>query len=187
MTPNNFQNVLDIAGIIFAIKIIPHHNHIALFQLSPSATWELQQLVLLLQIDPQNVGVDTINVGLDPGKIDRLSDTVCQTLGIKIKAVAKAELAKPHKMSPKLSPSPSTKSPPLTNGIKDRLESPKSSPNSSSHLPASGHNSTPSLKIVTNTSRLSKPHEGKPIKTKAEQKAIVNPLKLLVSGGSIVR
>ena len=165
------------------------HYHIALFQLSPSATWELQQLVLLLQIDPQNVGVDTINVGLDPGKIDRLSDTVCQTLGIKIKAVAKAELAKPHKMSPKLSPSPSTKSPPLTNGIKDRLESPKSSPNSSSHhpAPASGHNSTPSLKIVTNTSRLSKPHEGKPIKTKAEQKAIVNPLKILVSGGSIVR
>ena len=66
-----------------------------MFQLSPSATWELQQLVLLLQIDPQNVGVNTIDVGLDPGKIDRLSNSVCQTLGIKIKTLAKAELAKP--------------------------------------------------------------------------------------------
>ena len=168
-----------------------------MLQLSPSATWELQQLVLLLQIDPQNVGVDTINVGLDPGKIDRLSDTVCQTLGIKIKAVAKAELAKPPKMSPKLSPSSSTKSPPLTNGIKDRLESPKSSPNSSSPAPSSGHNPTPSLKIVTNAAPSvkntlkTKLHEGRPIKTKAEQKAIVNPpipkLSLTVSGGSIVR
>lgn len=171
-----------------------------MFQLSPSATWELQQLVLLLQIDPQNVGVDTINVGLDPGKIDRLSDTVCKTLGIKITAVAKTELAKPHKMSPKLSPSSSTKSPPLTNGIKDRLESPKSSPNSSSHLPApsSGHNSTPSLKFVTNAAPPVKPtlktklhEERRPIKTKAEQKAIVNPpipkLSLSVSGGAIVR
>ena len=164
-----------------------------MFQLSPSATWELQQLVLLLQIDPQNVGVDTINIGLDPGKMDRLSDH-CTNLGIQI--VAKAELAKPHKMSPKLSPSPSTKSPALTNGIKDRLESPKSSPNSSRHLPsaASGQNSTSSPKMVTTASPSlkiplkPKPHEGKPIKTKAEQKAIVNPpLRINLKEGSIVR
>ena len=163
-----------------------------MFQLSPSATWELQQLVLLLQIDPQNVGVNTIDVGLDPGKIDRLSNSVCQTLGIKIKTLAKAELAKPpHKMSPKLSPSLSTKSPPLTNGIRDRLESPKSSPNGSSlQLPASalGNNSTPALKIVTAAASPSSLKTTLKTKTKAEQKAIINPpLKLSLSGGSIVR
>ena len=166
---------------------------LAMFQLSPSATWELQQLVLLLQIDPQNVGVNTIDVGLDPGKIDRLSSTVCQTLGIKIKTIAKAELAKPpHKMSPKLSPSPSTKSPPLTNGIRDRLESPKSSPNGTSlQLPVpalSNSNSTPALKIVTAAASPSSLKTTLKTKTKAEQKAIVNPpLKLSLSGGSIVR
>ena len=57
--------------------------------------------------------------------MDRLSNTVCQTLGIKI--ATRADLSKPHKMSPKLSPSlssskdispRSTKCPPLTNGIR---------------------------------------------------------------------
>ena len=76
-------------------------------QLSPSATWELQQLVLLLQIDPQNVGVDTIRGGLDPDKYDRLSSSVCQTLGIKI--AHKADISAQHKVSPKHSPTPATK------------------------------------------------------------------------------
>ena len=49
-----------------------------------NATFELQQLALLLQIDPQNVGVDTMANGMNPDKVDRLSNSVSQYLGIKI-------------------------------------------------------------------------------------------------------
>ena len=43
-----------------------------------NATFELLQLALLLQIDPQNVGVDTMANGMDPDKVNRLSNSVSQ-------------------------------------------------------------------------------------------------------------
>ena len=81
--------------------------------------------------------------------------------------------------------------------IRDGLESPKRSPNDPSRpAPPSSQNSTPNPKMMTPTSSSSlkttlknKAHEGKP-KTKAEQKAIVNPplkISLSVSSGSIIR
>ena len=168
--------------------------------MSPSATWELQQLVLLLQIDPQNVGVDTINVGHDPEKMERLSNTVCQTLGIKI--AHKADLSNHHhKISPKHSPSPATKSspntikmspksvksPPLTNGVK---ESPKNSPPTTNHVKLSP-TPTPTLKIITSpplkNSLKTKVQDTKSSKAKPEKS--LNPLKITMSasGGSIIR
>ena len=108
---------------------------IIFFQLSPSATWELQQLVLLLQIDPQNVGVDAI-CSDSTGKIEPTSpgSVVQTTLGVKI--AHKADISKPSLSSSPLQKAPSVshisrsaskgvKSPSRVNGIK---ESPKTSP-----------------------------------------------------------
>jgi len=143
-------------------------------KLSQSATWELQQLVLLLQIDPQNVGVDTISVGLDSGKTERLADSVCQTLGIKI--AHRVDI--PTKMSPKQSPrtpklSPTVKmspktmlpkvtspkvyrtpvtSPPISNGIREKPESPTSSP---SYSPVRVSTPGTAMKVSTPGSRSS--------------------------------
>lgn len=104
-------------------------------KLSPSATWELQQLVLLLQIDPQNVGVDAI-CSDSTGKIEPTSpgSVVQTTLGVKI--AHKADISKPSLSSSPLQKAPSVshisrsaskgvKSPSRVNGIK---ESPKTSP-----------------------------------------------------------
>ena len=96
-------------------------------QLSQSATWELQQLVSLLQIDPQNVGVDTVSVGLGSGKTGRLTTAACQTLGVKI--AHQAEIRTGPRRSPQ--PPAPVRSPPSTtiNGVgRERLESPASSP-----------------------------------------------------------
>lgn len=175
-----------------------------IMKLSPSATWELQQLVLLLQIDPQNVGVDTIRGGLDPDKYDRLSSSVCQTLGIKI--AHKADISAQHKVSPKHSPTPATKpasnvvkvppkvsspksarSPPLTNGLKERLaESPKNStPPPTNQVK---HSATPTLKIVNSTLKTTLKTKGQDSKPgrKTQEKSL-NPLKLSISSGSIIR
>jgi len=137
-------------------------------KLSQSATWELQQLVLLLQIDPQNVGVDTVSVGLDSGKADRLANSVCQTLGIKIahradlgtkvspkQSPCTPKLSPNIKMSPKLtlpkmtSPkayrSPVT-SPPVMNGVREKPESPTSSP---SFSPVRVHTPGSAIKVAT--------------------------------------
>jgi len=136
-----------------------------IMKLSQSSTWELQQLVLLLQIDPQNVGVDTVSLGLDTGKVDRLANSVCQTLGIKI--AHRVEL--PNKVSPKQSPctpklsppnikmSPKLKnsspkvyrspitSPPM-NGIREKLESPTSSP---SYSPVRVNSTNSAIRVAT--------------------------------------
>lgn len=143
-------------------------------KLSQSATWELQQLVLLLQIDPQNVGVDTISVGLDSGKADRLADSVCQTLGIKIahkvdigtklspkqsprtpklsptvKMSPKAKLTMPKVTSPKVYRTP-VMSPPRSNGIREKPESPSTSP---SYSPVRVHTPGAAIKVATPGSR----------------------------------
>jgi len=133
-------------------------------KLAQSATWELQQLVLLLQIDPQNVGVDTISVGLESSKVDRLADSVCQTLGIKIARRVDIPAKVSHKQSPqtpKLSPtiklSPKTKvaSPkvypaPLNhNGIRDKPES----PSPPSYSPIRVHTPGSAIKVSTPGSR----------------------------------
>ena len=184
-------------------RVVGIFNPVSL-QLSPSATWELQQLVLLLQIDPQNVGVDTIRGGLDPDKYDRLSSSVCQTLGIKI--AHKADISAQHKVSPKHSPTPATKqasnvvkvppkvsspksarSPPLTNGLKERLaESPKNStPPPTNQVK---HSATPTLKIVNSTLKTTLKTKGQDSKPgrKTQEKSL-NPLKLSISSGSIIR
>eukprot|EP00092_Neocalanus_flemingeri_P071742 GFUD01088202.1.p1 GENE.GFUD01088202.1~~GFUD01088202.1.p1 ORF type:complete len:454 (+),score=102.91 GFUD01088202.1:68-1429(+) len=148
-------------------------------KLSQSATWELQQLVLLLQIDPQNVGVDTVSVGVDSGKADRLAMSACQTLGIKIAHrtdIGTKESPKQSPRTPKLSPSikmsppklsPTIKmspkltlpkmtspkiyrspitSPPVTNGVREKPESPKSSP---SYSPVRVHTPGSAIRVAT--------------------------------------
>jgi len=133
-------------------------------KLAQSATWELQQLVLLLQIDPQNVGVDTVSVGLESGKVDRLTDSVCQTLGIKIARRVDIPLKVSPKQSPqtpKLSPtikmSPKTKvgspkvyqSPVNQNGVRDKPES----PSPPSYSPIRVHTPGSAIKVSTPGSR----------------------------------
>ena len=54
-----------------------------MFQLAPSATWEFQQLVSLLEIHTQNVGVDTISSNSKTEKSEPSPDK-CQILGIKL-------------------------------------------------------------------------------------------------------
>jgi hypothetical protein len=134
-------------------------------KLSQSATWELQQLVLLLQIDPQNVGVDTISVGLESAKVDRLAETACQTLGIKIARrvdiptkVSPKQSPQTPKLSPTIKLSPKTKgtspkvhqSPLASNGIRDPPESP-SSP--ASYSPIRVHTPGSAIKVATPGSR----------------------------------
>ena len=165
-------------------------------QLSPSATWELQQLVLLLQIDPQNVGVDTINLGQDPNKASRLSSSVCQTLGIKI--AHKADISNQnHKVSPKSSPpnhakhSPSLikmspkplKSPSLANGVREKVESPKISPSVVPPVRVGHQAGAPAdLKHPGKKSAI----EVKNTKPKSD-KPSVHPIKINMASNSIIR
>jgi hypothetical protein len=91
-------------------------------QLAKAATWEVQELVLLLKID-MDVAVEVA----DSRCADRLASSVCETLGVKI--AARVELpAAPH---PRLAPSPAPAAPlpklsikteppagaPVTNGL----------------------------------------------------------------------
>ena len=86
-------------------------------QLEQEATYELQELVLLLKIDPTNVGVEVA----DSCMAARLVDTACQTLGVKI--AARAELPHGVKLLPPSPPAPlprltiKTDLAPLTNGV----------------------------------------------------------------------
>lgn len=119
----------------------------------------------MLKIDPQNVGVDTISVGLDSGKSNRLADSVCETLGIKI--AHKVEInahSSPKQSPPTMKHSPSSKmSPKLVlpkvaspkigkcptasfNGVRDKYESPKSSP---PYTPIKVHTPGSAIKVAT--------------------------------------
>ena len=95
-------------------------------QLEQEATWELQELVLLLKIDPINVGVEVA----DDSKAERLaSSSMCQTLGVKIAARAERppglRVSAPSppapaplpRLSVKTEPPPREPPAPLTNGV----------------------------------------------------------------------
>ena len=152
---------------------------------------------------------------MDPEKVDRLSNSVCQTLGIKIARTAdisshhslvttnhthkvspkhspvstnKLTNNKPHQhhhQSPKLSsPKSSIKSPPLTNGFR---ESPKNSPSSSLSVKPSP---VPPIKISTSLSSAapkSKVQESKTVKSKVGQERSLDPIKISIPSGSIIR
>ena len=129
-------------------------------KLEQEATWELQELVLLLKIDPSNVGVEVA----DEGRASRLaSNSTCETLGVRIATRADLPLAfKPAAATPRLPPSTqlqplprltvkTEQAAPLTNGVHpapparatrpkplssrvDYRESPDSPPHAAPHL-----------------------------------------------------
>ena len=138
------------------------------------------------------MGVDTINLGHDPHKADRLTSSVCQTLGIKI--AHKADISNQNqKVSPLTSPPTHAKHSPsliktspkplkpqsLSNGVREKVESPKIAP------PA-----VAPLKIVTpqplkHSSKKSS-LDVKSSKPKSDKPSL-NPIKINTNSNSIIR
>ena len=139
--------------------------------------------MLLLEIDPQNVDVDSIN-----NKTEKCepANTICQEVGIKIahtadisnqpKLTPLISSTKPpqtvHKMTPK-----SSKTAPMTNGVsKDHTKSP-----SPSISPPSKTKPSDALTVSTKL----KISDNKPGKAKTEKS--LNPIKISIPSGSIIR
>ena len=132
--------------------------------------------------------------GMDPAKVDRLSNSVSQYLGIKIARTAdisQHNLVVSPKHSPvtKQSPKSSVKSPPLTNGVRtghhphSSHESPRPAPIKSS--PVTG-NAT--LKLSSSHTNQHKVQDSsKSIKHNKTEQRSLDPIKISIPSGSIIR
>lgn len=144
--------------------------------------------------------------GMDPDKVDRLSNSVSQYLGIKIARTA--DISHCHsrpvvspKVQPAVPPSGTTKqspkgvkSPPLTNGLRPSpghhphnnasLESPR--PGQATIKTSPGH-STIKLSSPSSSQHQHKVQESKSVKHNKVESRSLDPIKISIPSGSIIR